>query len=244
MGLGDDWFVSTGNERELRTQVADLQVQVDQLTVENVRLREYEAEVQQLRSLLNFTSEYPLLSPLGAEVVDRETYEESSSGDVIGTDTNPYLRYVTINVGAQQGVEVGMPVVSNGAVLVGRILEVAPRTSQVQLLSDSNSAVAALLQTSRASGLVSGQVDGTLHLDYISQDEEVSIGDMVLTSGLGGTLPKGLVIGQVAEVQDVDYELFQSIIVRPALDFSRLETLLVLTTFKQVPLVEIETEEQ
>ena len=243
MGSTDGWFQSTRDLPELRTQVSDLQSRVDELTVENIRLSEYEAEVQQLRSLLNFVSEYPIAAPLGADVVAREAYDVFPSGTVIGIDPNPYLRYVTINVGTNQGVAIGMPVVSGGAVLVGRISQAGPRVSRVQLVSDSGSAIAAILQGSRATGLVAGQADGTLYLDYISQDEEVEADDMVLTSGLGGALPKGLVIGQVAEVQDVDYEMFQTIIVRPVIDFARLETVLVITGFEQVPVEEVGADE-
>jgi len=239
LGSTDGWFQGTRELSELRAQVSDLQSRVDELTVENVRLREYEAEVQQLRSLLNFVSEYPIAAPLGADVVMREGYDVFPSGSVIGIDPSPYLRYVTINVGKNQGVAVGMPVVSGGAVLVGRVAQAGPRTSQVQLISDSGSAITAILQSSRATGLISGQADGTLHLDYISQDEDVEVDDMVLTSGLGGALPKGLVIGQVAEVQDIDYQMFQTIIVRPVLDFARLETVLVITGFEQVPVEEV-----
>jgi len=187
LGSTDGWFQGTRELSELRAQVSDLQSRVDELTVENVRLREYEAEVQQLRSLLNFVSEYPIAAPLGADVVMREGYDVFPSGSVIGIDPSPYLRYVTINVGKNQGVAVGMPVVSGGAVLVGRVAQAGPRTSQV----------------------------------------------------LGGALPKGLVIGQVAEVQDIDYQMFQTIIVRPVLDFARLETVLVITGFEQVPVEEV-----
>lgn len=228
-------FRSVREARELRAQVEQLQAQVDALTAENVRLREYEAEAQQLRSLLNFTSEYPVSAFLGADVVGREACTTFPCGDVIGTDPNPYLRYITINVGAQQGVKEGMPVVSGGAVLVGRVAQVGPRTSKVQLLTDLDSAVAALLQTSRATGLVVGQPDGSLRMEYIEQGAGVAVGDFVLTSGLGGVLPKGLLIGQVAEVQQMDYALHQAAIVRPALDLSHLEMVLVITAFEQIP---------
>jgi rod shape-determining protein MreC len=150
-----------------------------------------------------------------------------------------------------------MPVVSGGAGLVGRIAQVAPRTSKVQLLTDRESAITSILQTSRATGLVVGQPDGTLRMEYIPQEmgisvagddadeqepeENASVGDIVLTSGLGGFMPKGLVIGQVTEVQQMDYELFQAAVVRPAVDFSRLELVLVITSFEQIPLKE-ETE--
>ncbi|MFQ6101207.1 MAG: rod shape-determining protein MreC [Anaerolineae bacterium] len=233
-----DLFQTVREVRELRARVEDLQAQADALTVENVRLREYEAEAQQLRDLLNFTSEYPVLAFLGADVIGREACGTFPCGEVVGTDPNPYLRYITINVGAQQGVEVGMPVVSGGAALVGRIAEVGPRTAKVQLLTDADSKIAALLQASRVTGLVEGQPDGTLRMEYIPQEESISVGEIVLTSGLGGFLPKELVIGQVAEVQQMDYELFQAAIVRPVVDFSRLELVLVITAFEQIPLEE------
>lgn len=228
-------FQSVREARELRAQAEQLQARVDALTAENVRLREYEAEAQQLRSLLNFASEYPVSAFVGADVVGREACATFPCGEVIGTDPNPYLRYVTINVGAQQGVKEGMPVVSGGAVLVGRVAQVGPRTSKVQLLTDLDSAVAALLQASRATGLVVGQPDGSLRMEYIEQGVSVAVGDFVLTSGLGGLLPKGLLIGQVTEVQQTDYALHQAAIVRPALDLSHLEIVLVITAFQQIP---------
>jgi rod shape-determining protein MreC len=231
-------FQTVGQVRELGARVDELQTQVDALTVENVRLREYEAEVQQLRALLNFASEYPISVPLGADVIGQEACDTFPCGEVVGTEPNPYLRYVTINVGTLQGVEIGMPAVSGGAVLVGRIAQVGPRTAQVELLTDPDSSVAALLQTSRVTGLVVGQPDGTLRMEYIPQEENIDVGDIVLTSGLGGVMPKGLVIGQVTEVQKLDYALFQTAIVRPAIDFSRLELVLVITAFEQIPLEE------
>lgn len=233
-----DLFKTVREARELRPQVEELQGEVDALTVENVRLREYEAEVQQLRALLNFVSEYPVSAFVGADVVGREACDTFPCGEVVGMEPNPYLRYVTINVGSQQGLEVGMPVVSSGAGLVGRVAQVSPRTAKVQLLTDIDSAVAVLLQTSRVTGLAVGQPDGTLHMEYIPQEQTVEVNDTVLTSGLGGVVPKGLVVGEVTEVRQVDYELHQAAIVEPAVDFSRLELVLVITAFEQIPLDE------
>lgn len=237
-----DLFQSVRKVRELRAQVEELQAQVDILTVENVRLREYQAEGRQLRALLNFASEYPVSAFVGADVVGQEACDTFPCGEVVGDDPNPYLRYVTINVGAQQDVKVGMPVVSRGAGLVGQVAQVAPRSAKVQLLIDSNSAIAALLQESRVSGLVEGQPDGTLQMKYIPQDETITVGDMALTSGLGsdqgGLMPKGLVIGQVIEVQQQDYALHQIAIIQPVVDFSRMELFLVITKFAPVPLEE------
>jgi rod shape-determining protein MreC len=242
-----DLFQTRREVRELRVEVEELREQVDTLTVENVRLREFEAGFRQQRALLNFVSDYPVFTFVGADVVSQETAE------VIGEEPNPYLNYVTINVGTQQDIEMGMPVITGGGAMVGRIAQVRPRTAEVQLLTDRESAIAALIQSSRATGLVVGQPDGSLRMDYIPQLEVVSVddasengeetpnvkeGDIVLTSGLGGFLPKGLVIGQVMEVQQMDYEMHQTAIVRPAVDFSRLEVLLVITAFEQVPLDE------
>jgi len=231
-------FRTLRDVRDLRSEVEELRAQVDALKVENVRLREYEAEAQQLRVLLNFVSDYPISTYLGAEVVDREGGEGFPAGETVGGEPNPYLRYVTINVGAQQGAGVGMSVVSGGAGLVGRISEVGPRTAKVRLLTDTESAVAALLQTTRGTGLVIGEPDGSLQMRYIPQEEAVNVGDIVLTSGLGGLMPKGLVIGQVTEVQQKMYETFQTATVRPAVDFARLELALVVTGFQEVPLDE------
>jgi rod shape-determining protein MreC len=228
-------FQTVREVRELRAEVEELRMQVDALTAENVQLREIKAEVETLRAQLNFVDEFPILAYLGADVVDREACDTFPCGEVIGEEPNPYLRYVTINVGAQQEVEVGMPVVSGGPRLIGRVTEVGPRTAKVQLLNDSNSAIASLLQNSRVTGLVVGQPDGSLRLEYLPQEEEVSVGEIVLTSGLGGFMPRGLVIGQVTEVHQMDYELFQVAIVRPAVDFSRVELALVITAFEQIP---------
>jgi rod shape-determining protein MreC len=236
MGGMGNIFQSVGEARELRAEVVELQTKADELTVENVRLREYKAEVEQLRAMLDFVSEYPISGYVGADVIGREACDVFPCGEVIGADPNPYLRYITVNVGSQHGVAVGDPVVSSGANLVGRVAQVGPRTCKVQLLVDTDSSVAVLLQTSRTTGLVVGQPDGTLRMEYIPQDETVEIDDIVLTSGLGGVLPKGLVIGQVAEVEKKEYELHQAAIVRPAADFRRLELVLVVTEFESIPL--------
>jgi rod shape-determining protein MreC len=239
-----DVFQTVRDVRQLRAEVEELRAQVDALTVENVRLREYEAEVQQLRDLLGFVGDQQFVAPLGADVISRDACETYPCAEVIANDPNPYLRNVTINVGTRQGVKVGMPVVSGGAALVGRIIEVGARTAKVQLLTDANSAVASLLQTTRATGLVVGQPDGSLRMDYVAQrsDAVVAVGDIVLTSGLGGVLPKGLVVGQVAEVASADYELFEPIMVRPAVDFTRLEVVLVLTEFDPEAAAELDVE--
>lgn len=224
--------------RELRARVAELEEQVNALTIENVRLREYEAEVVQLRGLLGFVEANPTWAFLGADVVGRSACINAPCGDVVGQEPNPYLRYITINVGQADGVAVGMPVVTGGAVLVGRVAETGLHTSKVQLITDPGSNVAAMLQQSRATGLVVGQPDGSLRMLYIPQEDTVQVGDVVLTSGLGGAFPRGLVLGQVSQVVKQDFALFQEAVIHPAVDYRRVELTLVITSFQ--PLVQEE----
>jgi len=236
-GIGD-LSQTVRQVRELRARVAELEEQVNALTIENVRLREYEAEVVQLRGLLGFVEANPTWAFLGADVVGRSACINAPCGDVVGQEPNPYLRYITINVGQADGVAVGMPVVTGGAVLVGRVAETGLHTSKVQLITDPGSNVAAMLQQSRATGLVVGQPDGSLRMIYIPQEDTVQVGDVVLTSGLGGAFPRGLVLGQVSQVVKQDFALFQEAVIHPAVDYRRVELTLVITSFQ--PLVQEE----
>jgi len=236
-GIGD-LSQTVRQVRELRARVAELEEQVNALTIENVRLREYEAEVVQLRGLLGFVEANPTWAFLGADVVGRSACINAPCGDVVGQEPNPYLRYITINVGQADGVAVGMPVVTGGAVLVGRVAETGLHTSKVQLITDPGSNVAAILQQSRATGLVVGQPDGSLRMIYIPQEDTVQVGDVVLTSGLGGAFPRGLVLGQVSQVVKQDFALFQEAVIHPAVDYRRVELTLVITLFQ--PLVQEE----
>lgn len=239
-GIGD--LSQTVREvRELRARVAELEEQVNALTIENVRLREYEAEVVQLRGLLGFVEANPTWAFLGADVVGRSACINAPCGNAVGQEPNPYLRYITINVGQADGVAVGMPVVTGGAVLVGRVVETGPHTSKVRLVTDTGHSVAAMLQQSRATGLLVGQADGSLRMVYIPQEDTVRVGDVVLTSGLGGAFPRGLALGQVTQVVKQDFALFQEAIVNPAVDYRRVELTLVITSFR--PLVQEESGE-
>jgi rod shape-determining protein MreC len=132
-----------------------------------------------------------------------------------------------------------MPVVTARG-LVGRITDVGRGWSKVLLVTDATSLVNALTQSTRASGLIQGQPDGSLLMDRIPQEDTVSVGDTVFTSGLGGTFPRQILIGQVTEVHRRDFDLYQSARVQPTVDFSHLEVVLVITGFE--PLQETEEE--
>lgn len=203
----------------LRQRNQDLQELADRLTVENVRLRDIEIEDENLRRLLNFRQSNPNFVVRGGQVVGR----------VLGRDPN-FLKYLVIDLGSDQGIAPGMPVMSDVG-LVGRIVEVSANSSKVLLITDPGSAINALVQGSRVLGVLAGVDGGNPRIKYLTQDVVISPGDIVLTSGLGGSLPKGLVIGQILRVRHRDYEMFQEAEVRPTVNFDRLELVLVITDF-------------
>ncbi len=222
----------------LQQQVDDLTRENEVLVQENFRLREYHAENEELRRQLNYQQENPTLGLLGADVVGQEctTYP---CADVIGQDVNPYLRYLVINVGSRDGVAVGMPVVTGGAAMVGRIARTSPNLSYVQLVNDPQSRVAAMLQQSRVTGIVEGSDEGVLLMTNILPDEQVAEGETIITSSIGGLLPRGLILGQVESISYQESDLFQQAAVRSAVDFRHIETVLVITEFPQPDLEEL-----
>ncbi|MBN1661882.1 MAG: rod shape-determining protein MreC [Anaerolineae bacterium] len=219
--------------RDLRRRNEELETENARLVLENVRLREIMVEAGLLRDLLNFVQDNPAFGYQGAHVLAR----------VISREPTNIQRYITLDVGRESGIERNMPVATDRG-LVGRISAVGEGWSRVLLLIDSSSSVHALTQSTRASGLVEGQPDGTLKMRAIPQADTVSVGDIVFTSGLGGNFPRQIPIGQVTEVERKDYELYQVAIVQPTVDFDHLEVVLVLTEFQAVdPLQEIEDED-
>jgi rod shape-determining protein MreC len=233
-------FTDVRDVQDLQEAVDTLQRTNEALRVENIRLREqYVAENQQLRELLNFQSDNPTYDFVGADIVERGC-EVFPCGEVVGEDTNPYLRYLIVNAGTREGVAIGMPVVSSGAALIGRVARVTPHLAYVQLINDSNSEIAALLQGARVTGVVKGQQDGSLIMTEILPDETVEENEIVITSGLGGLLPKGLILGQVETISYREAALFQEATLRPAMDFRRLEVVLIITDFERPPVEEFE----
>jgi rod shape-determining protein MreC len=207
----------------LQARNAELESLNNKLMVDNVRLREVERENELLRQLLNYTRSNPQFSYQTTTVIGRS----------IGVDPTNLLYFVYVNVGARDGIAENMPVITDRG-LVGRVTAVGPNLAQVLMLIDPASAVNALIQNSRVTGLVRGHIDGTLIMERIPQDATVNPGDIVLTSGLGGNFPDKLVIGQVTEVVKRDQDMFQTARIRPTVDFGKLETMLIITSFKPV----------
>jgi rod shape-determining protein MreC len=150
-----------------------------------------------------------------------------AAAQVIGVDPTGWFRAVIVNKGNIDGVRVDMPVVSARGV-VGRIVSVSPHYAKVLLIIDQNSAVDILVQRSRDRGMVKGMFTDVCRVDYLVSTSDAVAGDVVITSGLGGVFPKGLLVGQVTSVDETPGELFKEVLVKPAVDFSRLEEVLIL----------------
>jgi rod shape-determining protein MreC len=209
--------------RDLRQQNEELEAESARLLLEIVRLREIEVEAALQRDLLNFAQSHPSFDIQGAHIV----------GMVIGRDPSNLQRYVTLDVGRKAGVARNMPVVTNRG-LVGRISEVGDSWSRVLLITDVSSSVNAITQSTRATGLVQGRPDGLPVMRDIPQGDTISVGDTVFTSGLGGNFPRQILIGQITAVERNDYDLYQTAIIQPTVDFSHLEMVLIITDFEPI----------
>ncbi|MBX3051787.1 MAG: rod shape-determining protein MreC [Caldilineaceae bacterium] len=196
------------------------------LLAENLRLQEIERENQRLRELLSFSETRPGIELRGGQIIAR----------VIGRDSNNFLNFVMVDLGSRQGIEVGMPVMNNEG-LVGRVSEVTNTSSKILLITDPLSTVNAILQSSRLTGVVNGVVGDNPVMGFIPQGTLVGVGEVVLSSGMGGNFPKGIPIGQVIEVRQRDFEVFQEAVVRPIVDFGRLEVVLIVTNFDPLEFV-------
>ena len=210
----------------LRSNNNRLQALVDTLTIDNARLADAQIENQQMRELLRFRQLNPFYDFRGGQVI----------AQVVSRGPTNYLSSLSIDLGTEQGIAAGMPVVTERG-LVGRVQKVGPTTATVLLITDPASGVQAMIkrENSRAVGVVSGVAGSQPMMDYIAQEADVAAGDEVITSGLGGNFPKGLTIGQVVEVKKRDFDMYQQAVVRPTVDFNRLEFVLIITNFQPLP---------
>jgi rod shape-determining protein MreC len=204
---------------ELEGEVAELQAQV-------IQLQQQVGQTQILAALVDFEQANP-----------ENRYQPAA---VIGRDPSPFLHYVIINIGSNDGILRGMPVVTNQG-LIGRIDAVIADAARVQLINDPASSVNVRLQNAETEASLVGSVEGNVVLQLIPKGVDVQQGDLVLTSGLGGGYPPDLIIGQVVNVRSRDFDLFQQATVQPVVDFNRLEIVLVIVDFKPVDISPLTT---
>jgi len=214
-----DFLTVPRDVASMRQKNAELEAEVARLQTQVIELQQQVTETQILSALVDFARASP-----------ENTYKAAT---VIGRDPSPFLSYVIINVGSNDGIRRGMPIVTERG-LVGRVGAVTADAARVQLITDPASAVNVSLQNSKTEAMLIGSITGDLSLDMISQDVTVQPGDIVLTSGLGGGYPANLLVGQVVSVRKLDYELFQQAAVQPIVNFDQLQFVLVITNFKPI----------
>jgi len=214
-----DFFTAPRDIAFLRQQNADLQNEVAELQAQVIQLQQQVGETQVLAALVDFSRARP-----------ENTYKAAA---VIGRDPSPFLHYVIINRGSNDGILRGMPVVTDQG-LVGRVDAVIADAARVQLITDPASSVNVRLQNAEVEASLAGSVTGDVILELIPQDASLETGDLVLTSGLGGGYPPDLIVGQVVNIRSREYDLFQQATVQPVVDFNRLQIVLVIVNFKPV----------
>ncbi len=212
-----EFFTIPRDVTQLRAENQALQEQVSLLQTEIIQLQQDLKEADILYSLLGFARGRP-----------EETYIAAA---VIGVDPSPFLQYILIDKGSDDGIAYNMPVVTEKG-LVGRISAVTASAARVQLITDAGSLVNAHVVDADADGVVRGSVTADLTIEMVSPEAELQAGQIVQTSGLGGNFPAEVVIGQILNVNKLENELFQSASIQPAEDFSNLQAVLVVANFR------------
>jgi rod shape-determining protein MreC len=214
--IGGFWSGYVGL-RHTRAENAQLEQEVDQLRLRNGELETQVGEMQRLETLLSFRNAHPEAQMVAAQV--------------IGASADPTSHTLFLNRGEQDHIRRNMAVITPDGI-VGKIVEVFPSSSQVMLINDKDMGVGALFADSRTHGVVKGSGDPQPHMDYIVNDEKVSPGQVILTSGDDRIFPKGLLVGTVDSAKDGNP--FQMIRVRPATRLDRLEDVIVLVTQQEL----------
>ncbi|OFW19543.1 MAG: rod shape-determining protein MreC [Acidobacteria bacterium RIFCSPLOWO2_02_FULL_65_29] len=200
-----------------------------QVHADNERLRQRLAEtqlaLQEQRALADRSHGLERLLELR-----HRTSLRTTGAEIIAAGATPDFRTVTIDKGARQGLMTDMAVMAPAGV-VGRVIVPSGNAAKVQLLIDRNAAAGAVIERreSRAQGVVVGTGNGRLRMEYVSEIADIVVGDVVVTSGIDGIYPKGFVIGRVEVVEKIG-PAYKQILVRPAVDFSSLEEVLVVLT--------------
>ena len=157
----------------------------------------------------------------------RQLEQTTIAAQVIGKDPSPWFQTILVDKGIADGVEKGRPVV-NPEGIVGLVIETSGHYAKVRLITDPNSAVDALVQKNRARGVIKGGGSDACVLSYVLRKHDLAVGDTVVSSGMDTVFPKGLPIGQVAEIIKYEAGIFQDVTVTPSVDFERLEEVLII----------------
>ncbi|MCI0521301.1 MAG: rod shape-determining protein MreC [Chloroflexi bacterium] len=214
-----DFVTAPQDIARLRQRNAELEAQVSQLQAQIVELQSQLAATNVLSALVDFARANP-----------ENRYQAAA---VIARDPSPFLHYVIVNRGSDDGLRRGMPVVTAQG-LIGRVAAVTAGAARVQLITDPASAVNVRVEPSGAQAVLNGELTGDLSLEMIPQSAEVQTGDLVVTSGLGGGYPANIIVGQISGIRSSAQDVFQRAAVQSVVDFNQLEIVLVISNFRPV----------
>lgn len=209
-GLGNIFANLTADQATL----TELEAQVSELQAQNAELEERASSAERLQSLLDLQDSNDL---------------RSTAAHVISGSTDSWSATVTLDKGSAAGITPGMPVTSASGV-VGQVVSCSATTSTVRLLTDESSSISAMVQSTRAQGMLNGSASGEVTLELVSTSQDVEVGSVIVTSGLGGVFPKGLPIGEVASVSGDPSGLYLDIVVDLYADPWATEEVLVITS--------------
>lgn len=196
---------------DLKSQNEELTQKIIGLQIDRNKINELEIENKLLKQELGFLSESEKGTLIPARIISR--------------DPMTFSDYIAIDKGARDGLAEGMPVLANG-ILIGQLVQVFEDAAKVNLITSKDSIIQAMLQDSRAKGILKGGISG-LYIDNIVSDTEFKNGEYVVTSGLGGNFKQGILIGRTSKVQSYSSGIFKSISVEPLVDFSSLELVFI-----------------
>lgn len=199
--------------RALREENKRLQLETTTLKRRLEQLQDQALETQRLERLL---------------AMRQASRAEFLTARVVGKDATNWFKTILLDRGSTDGIRRNQPVLAPDG-LVGRVVEITPSSARVQLLTDPVSAVGGLIQRTRVTGIVSGNLGAGARVRYLPLMADVAVGDEVLTSGMGGVFPKGILIGRITSVERKSGALFQEATLQSAVDLSRLEEVLILT---------------
>jgi len=230
-GMAEVQRVATGGIGEVRG-VWQNYVNLRQMGQENdalkQRVSQLEVALQRERALAGQTRVLQELLDL-----KKETALATTPAAVIASGASPDFRTMTLDKGSSQGLAADMAVIAPAGI-VGRVILPTPRAAKVQLIIDRNAAAAGLVERTRAQGVVVGTGSDRMRFEYVPGTADLKTGDRVVTSGIDGIYPKGFVIGQIESIERSAGE-FSTVLIRPAVNLSALEAVLVVTTAPEVP---------
>ena len=219
-GTTKDMYHGYLDMRRAVNENVELRRKVASLTTENLKLRQSEGDLRRLRSLLAYSEQFNM---------------QTSMAQTIMLDTAGRFKSIIIDRGSAEGVEVN-DVIANANGLIGRVVLTTNDLAKVQLVTDNNCAVGALVERTRRQGVVRGNGTNAIHMFDIASLADVQVGDRVLTAGIDGIYPKGIPIGVITKAE-AGQSLFKTIQVKSAVDFGTVEEVIVIHTRKVPPAV-------